>query len=464
MPTLACTSSRCSLIGPANAARSRRGRPRGRRRRGHQHGELVAAEPDRQAVVADLGPEHLGDRDQQLVTDVMAERVVDGLEVVQVDQQHGRRPPAPGCAPSRCRNSARLASPVRPSWVASCSSRFCEARLSASSRAFSRNATNCRTVTSPVTTTDGDDDDLAGQGSARRTRRRSAARRRPPPPGRAAARRWGRIAAEPEIGAPLRRDAQRRQRRRERHHDCLRRHAGGISEPHREHGDDPGDDATAGRDEPHRGPSTGPPATYDTLVAAPTATRNASPTSTVACRLHGSSGGQHGGQPGSTARPRSREPIARSSSMRHHSTPPVVTGTRATAQMAIPKPTATQAAAGPGMLRVWASGGVRQHVDRQPAIADRDQSNRDQHGAPEPPGDPPRSRLRDMCWTDAAASPPRLGRTRTQTPQCRHRPSGMPRTRRCPARRPRWWPPHTAGSPLDRGARPLIEAPPPSRP
>ena len=46
----------------------------------------------------------------------------------------------------------------------------------------------------------------------------------------------------------------------------------------------------------------------------------------------------------------------RSSRMRHHSTPPVATiGTRATAQMAMPKPIATEAAAGNGMLRVWAS-------------------------------------------------------------------------------------------------------------
>ena len=44
--------------------------------------------------------------------------------------------------------------------------------------------------------------------------------------------------------------------------------------------------------------------------------------------------------------------------MRHHSTPPVATtGTRATAQMAITNPMATQAAAGIGMLRVraWAA-------------------------------------------------------------------------------------------------------------
>ncbi len=103
--------------------------------------------------------------------------------------------------------------------------------------------------------------------------------------------------------------------------------------------------------------STGPPATYDTFVAAPTATRKASPTSTIACRLHGSRAESIGASPryhNTAAQPRNA--IVRSSSMRHHSTPPVATiGTRASAQMATPKPIATQAAAGRGMLRVRAS-------------------------------------------------------------------------------------------------------------
>ncbi len=58
---------------------------------GEQHRELVAADPHRQAVVADLGAQQLRDRDEQPVADVVAEQVIDGLEVVQVDQQH-RRP------------------------------------------------------------------------------------------------------------------------------------------------------------------------------------------------------------------------------------------------------------------------------------------------------------------------------------------------------------------------------------
>ena len=36
----------------------------------------------------------LGDRHQQRVADAVAERVVDGLEVVDVDEQHGERSPS----------------------------------------------------------------------------------------------------------------------------------------------------------------------------------------------------------------------------------------------------------------------------------------------------------------------------------------------------------------------------------
>jgi hypothetical protein len=105
--------------------------------------------------------------------------------------------------------------------------------------------------------------------------------------------------------------------------------------------------------------STGPPATYDTFVAPPTATRSASPTSIVACGLHGSRADSIGASPAyhSTAE-QPRNAIVRSSNRRHHSTPRVVkTGTRATAQMTMPIPTAAQAAAGNGMLRVraWAA-------------------------------------------------------------------------------------------------------------
>ncbi len=54
-----------------------------------QHGELVAAEARDGVGRAHALAQALGDRDQQLVADRVAERVVDGLEVVDVDEQHG---------------------------------------------------------------------------------------------------------------------------------------------------------------------------------------------------------------------------------------------------------------------------------------------------------------------------------------------------------------------------------------
>ena len=53
-----------------------------------QHGELVTAETGDQVVGAHAALESRGDGDEQLVTDVVAEAVVDELEVVEVDEQH----------------------------------------------------------------------------------------------------------------------------------------------------------------------------------------------------------------------------------------------------------------------------------------------------------------------------------------------------------------------------------------
>ena len=52
------------------------------------HGELVAAEAGDHVAGAHAGAQALRDRDQQLVPDGVAERVVDRLEVVDVDEQH----------------------------------------------------------------------------------------------------------------------------------------------------------------------------------------------------------------------------------------------------------------------------------------------------------------------------------------------------------------------------------------
>jgi len=54
---------------------------------GQDH-ELVAAEAGDRVAVAHQLCEPLGDRDQQPVADVVAEVVVDGLELVEVDEQH----------------------------------------------------------------------------------------------------------------------------------------------------------------------------------------------------------------------------------------------------------------------------------------------------------------------------------------------------------------------------------------
>ena len=52
-----------------------------------QHGELVAAEPGHEVAVPDGAGDPLGDRDEQGVAGGVAERVVDDLEVVEVEEQ-----------------------------------------------------------------------------------------------------------------------------------------------------------------------------------------------------------------------------------------------------------------------------------------------------------------------------------------------------------------------------------------
>ena len=54
----------------------------------HEH-ELVAAEAGGHLVAADGGAQALGDGEQQAVAGVVAEAVVDDLEAVEVDEQHG---------------------------------------------------------------------------------------------------------------------------------------------------------------------------------------------------------------------------------------------------------------------------------------------------------------------------------------------------------------------------------------
>lgn len=84
--------------------------------------------------------------------------------------------------------------------------------------------------------------------------------------------------------------------------------------------------------------------------------RNASPTRATACPLHGCCAVSIGASPkyhSKVAHPRNA--MVRSSMIRHHWVAPrVVTGTRAIAQIATPKPVAVTAAAGRGMLRTLA--------------------------------------------------------------------------------------------------------------
>ena len=55
-----------------------------------QNRELVAAEPGRQVAGSHHTADTARDRDQELVTGVMAEAVVDRLEVVEIEKEHGR--------------------------------------------------------------------------------------------------------------------------------------------------------------------------------------------------------------------------------------------------------------------------------------------------------------------------------------------------------------------------------------
>ena len=76
------------VLQPAWPRRCTASRPGGAR---DEHGELVAAEPGERVAAPQRGAEALGDLDQQRVAVVVAERVVDLLEAVEVDQQHRGR-------------------------------------------------------------------------------------------------------------------------------------------------------------------------------------------------------------------------------------------------------------------------------------------------------------------------------------------------------------------------------------
>ena len=90
-PSAWCRRPRPGRRGPASS-RSATSRARCRRRRPPcSTRELVAAEPGGGVALADGGADPLGDGDQQLVADAVAEAVVDVLEVVEVEEQHDER-------------------------------------------------------------------------------------------------------------------------------------------------------------------------------------------------------------------------------------------------------------------------------------------------------------------------------------------------------------------------------------
>ena len=85
-----------------------------------EDGELVAADAGDGVADAHAGAQPLADRHEQPVAGVVAEAVVHGLEVVEVDEEHrhGLVAPRSSACSRRSRNRARLASRVRGSWKA----------------------------------------------------------------------------------------------------------------------------------------------------------------------------------------------------------------------------------------------------------------------------------------------------------------------------------------------------------
>jgi hypothetical protein len=57
-----------------------------------QDGELVAAEARHGIMLAQLTPQAAGDLLEQQIAQRMAERVVDGFEIIEIDAQYGELP------------------------------------------------------------------------------------------------------------------------------------------------------------------------------------------------------------------------------------------------------------------------------------------------------------------------------------------------------------------------------------
>ena len=167
-----------------------------------QDGELVAAEPRRGVRRhARARCTRRRDLDEHLVADRVAERVVDRLEVVEVEEQHRRRAPLP-CASAvstRSVKSARFGRPVRMSWKAWWRSRSFRSVTSASER--SRRPFSSITLAWPTNVSSS-----RRSSGVERSRRRPSGRRR-----RAARRRRPRRGARRRSrrGSPRRRGSRR---------------------------------------------------------------------------------------------------------------------------------------------------------------------------------------------------------------------------------------------------------------
>ena len=82
---------------------------------GAEDGELVAAEARDQVAVAHGAAQPVRDLDQQPVAGLVAEAVVDDLEVVEVEEEDGDALAASAAPRSAARNAARSGRPVSAS-------------------------------------------------------------------------------------------------------------------------------------------------------------------------------------------------------------------------------------------------------------------------------------------------------------------------------------------------------------
>src|SRR5262249_20007503 len=88
---------------------------------GHNDGEFIAAEPSDQVVVIDDLAQSLGDIDNELIADMVAERVVDVLEMIKINVKHsgGRAAVAAGLQVKRTTElTSRSVRSTTPFWDA----------------------------------------------------------------------------------------------------------------------------------------------------------------------------------------------------------------------------------------------------------------------------------------------------------------------------------------------------------